>query len=282
MAHVEDRWLRNGGPSDRWGHGLRYRVRWHDQHNRERSRSFRSREDASALSVSLEDQRCKLLAEGGSNLCEGHGRLEGHWGISGMAYLSIPDGLCAFGVRISESAGSASNVLCGSPADDSIPGFALCHEHRSALDGHVAERVAAELDRLRCEREEKAAREEDELCALMDGWTAAAPSVVYYLRRVDGLIKIGTTTHLRNRMSAIARKHGPLQLLATHGGCFEREGAQHDQFEALHVGNEWFKPGPDLVGAIVEIRRRPENMSTAVPGTVPVDFVESLLGTVAA
>jgi hypothetical protein len=42
--------------------------------------------------------------------------------------------------------------------------------------------------------------------------------LVYYFRRADGLIKIGNTGNLEQRLSAFRTVHGPLQIMLTHSG----------------------------------------------------------------
>jgi integrase len=48
MAHVEDRWVRRGQRTARYGTGLRYRVRYIDADGRERSESFPDRQKGAA------------------------------------------------------------------------------------------------------------------------------------------------------------------------------------------------------------------------------------------
>ncbi|MEU6520469.1 GIY-YIG nuclease family protein [Streptomyces sp. NPDC046978] len=79
-------------------------------------------------------------------------------------------------------------------------------------------------------------------------------SVVYYARRPpDRLIKIGTSTSLKQRMKGLS-----LLPLAVEPGDNVREKQMHRRFEHLRVTprGEWFHPGPDLIAYIREIRRR--------------------------
>lgn len=82
--------------------------------------------------------------------------------------------------------------------------------------------------------------------------------LVYYARR-DGLIKIGTTTEIRARMTA----QGITDLLAVEPGSYDLEDQRHTEF-AVHrlsrkrgTGNgrgngpaEWFRPGASLMAHI--------------------------------
>jgi len=84
--------------------------------------------------------------------------------------------------------------------------------------------------------------------------------LVYFARR-EHLIKIGTTTNLRQRMASL---HA--QTLATEPGDIGRERQLHLRFKHLVASGrsrEWFHPGPDLVAYINELR--------AASGVPPVD-----------
>lgn len=75
-------------------------------------------------------------------------------------------------------------------------------------------------------------------------------AVVYYMR-IGDVIKIGTTTNLKNRMTALM----PDELLATEPGHRELETMRHRQFAHLKVRGERFRPGEDLLSHIDMIRR---------------------------
>jgi len=75
--------------------------------------------------------------------------------------------------------------------------------------------------------------------------------LVYFARR-EHLIKIGTTTNIRGRMSSL---HA--QPLATELGGVARERQLHRRFRHLLASGqsrEWFHPGPDLISYINELR----------------------------
>ncbi|MER7155923.1 hypothetical protein ABT366_34505 [Streptomyces lydicus] len=76
--------------------------------------------------------------------------------------------------------------------------------------------------------------------------------VVYYMQRVDGgLIKIGTSTRLRERSRELDAK-----VLAAEPGSKPEEGRRHRQFERLHDHDEWFRPGDDLMAHVAEVVER--------------------------
>jgi hypothetical protein len=69
-----------------------------------------------------------------------------------------------------------------------------------------------------------------------------ATAVVYYLRFGDR-VKIGTTTNLARRLSAIPHD----EVLATEVGSFTLERERHGQFAADRVIGEWFHMSPSLM-----------------------------------
>ncbi len=70
--------------------------------------------------------------------------------------------------------------------------------------------------------------------------THDTPSVVYFLRRSDGAVKIGTTTNLVSRVKALETACGPLAVLHVEPGGYELERAYHRRFDAERVHGEWF------------------------------------------
>lgn len=59
--------------------------------------------------------------------------------------------------------------------------------------------------------------------------------IVYYMR-MGGLVKIGTTTHLAGRYTAIY----PEEVMAVELGDATVERRRHEQFQALYSHGEWF------------------------------------------
>ncbi len=79
-------------------------------------------------------------------------------------------------------------------------------------------------------------------------------SVVYYARRANGDIKIGTTSSgVKDRLKQLARRHGQLALLAVEDGGFDQEFARHVEFADDRVGGEWFIPTPALLRLIASL-----------------------------
>jgi hypothetical protein len=79
--------------------------------------------------------------------------------------------------------------------------------------------------------------------------------VVYFIRTDDGLIKIGYTAQLHKRKAA----YGPEwdRVLAVMPGTLAHEKACHMlHHQHLARGREYFRPAPDLIAHINEIRVR--------------------------
>lgn len=75
-------------------------------------------------------------------------------------------------------------------------------------------------------------------------------SVVYYLRRANGDIKIGYSAQLPVRVATLTRTHGLLDLLGTEPGDWRLEYERHLQFRSSRAdgpGQEWFRPAPELL-----------------------------------
>lgn len=77
--------------------------------------------------------------------------------------------------------------------------------------------------------------------------------MVYFLQAPDGKVKIGTTIRLSQRLKQLAKEHGcELRVLAVVDGRYNVEKDLHRRFAHLRIVNEWFEPGDDLLGFIVQ------------------------------
>lgn len=152
----------------------------------------------------------------------------------------------------STGGGLGEGDICGAPADKTVAGIDLCQHHADRLSKwryfeEPEERVRAKTESLRAaDLEYERAEAESELRREK---IRAARSVVYYIRREsDGAVKIGTTTQLRNRMSALRAEHGELRVLLTHSGTMKEEREMHRQFAHYRLGRtEWFAPVKELL-----------------------------------
>ena len=67
--------------------------------------------------------------------------------------------------------------------------------------------------------------------------------MIYFLRRADGDIKIGTTIDFKMRLVPLESKYGKLELLGVVDGGVAEEKQLHVQFAAFRrCRTEWFQP----------------------------------------
>jgi hypothetical protein len=184
------------------------------------------------------------------------------WDASANCYVQASASVCV-------AAGDSPGSLCGGEVFRRLGGAGLCAEHYGR----------ALYDRRAIFRQE----DEDYGWSFDERrWDADAAEVVYYLlRESDGLIKIGTSTIFRNRLSGLRGEHGALRILLTHRGDRICEQGMHMRFRDLRVTGEWFRPGKPLVAWILEVRRRQEKIvpSGLLPGTVALSDVVRLVKT---
>lgn len=81
---------------------------------------------------------------------------------------------------------------------------------------------------------------------------------VYFVRRSDGLIKIGFSNNIAKRKKELQTGAGPLTTLLTLPGDWALEQALHRKFQMSHAYNEWFNPTPDLLEYIEQQRSEQE------------------------
>jgi len=81
--------------------------------------------------------------------------------------------------------------------------------------------------------------------------------VVYYLRLLDGNIKIGTSTRALERIAKHKRTTGFQEVLAVEFGGQALERARHEQFAAFRTSRaEHFAPERPLLDHIESIRQQ--------------------------
>lgn len=96
-----------------------------------------------------------------------------------------------------------------------------------------------------------------------------ANSIVYYVQRGDGAIKIGTSRTPASRLGNLAREHGPLVLMAFERGARAEESAMHRKFKTLCIGREWFRSELPLLNHIAEVRKSMSNLEERDSGLPP-------------
>jgi len=81
-------------------------------------------------------------------------------------------------------------------------------------------------------------------------------SWVYFIKAENGLIKIGTTTHLKERLKQLQRMSPvKLELIIAIEGGVDKEQALHQRFEKCRSHGEWFFPSEELLSYIKELEK---------------------------
>lgn len=168
--------------------------------------------------------------------------------------------------------------LCADPPAGSIGDVPLCARHLELMLTWREEITEEQREQFTAERRQRElARVDDEAAyqKQLEGRRREL-ALIYYLRRGDGDIKIGTTWRLKTRMASLQREHGPLQLLLTHSGGRHQESGLHQRFAELRVGGEWFTARKRLTDWIRKCRLDPVMAATQAPGTVDMDAIRLL------
>lgn len=211
---------------------------------------------------------------GGIWLCLGHYKMVlRESGLHNLAdeERAIRPGTCVFPAWGRSSDMPEVSLVCGNEAEVMVGTAGVCAHHLEMATKWV-------LDREKARKSEEAEKFERAREAEAQTWSAQGYQVVYYLRRPsDGAIKIGTTKGFAKRYRDLVKDHGELELLLTHCGDYPREREMHRKFDALLIGNEWFRPGPELMEWIVHVRRKPVNNRTRLPETVRLGVTLALL-----
>lgn len=107
-------------------------------------------------------------------------------------------------------------------------------------------------------------------CTLQNYFDWRDRPFVYFLRRPeDGLIKIGWSQNIIQRLEALRQEHGPLEILAITSGGPLAEEAWHDCYKDLREHGEWFKPEEDLMVWFDDEWHRNCLMEDSWPGESP-------------
>lgn len=76
---------------------------------------------------------------------------------------------------------------------------------------------------------------------------------LYFVRRSDGLIKIGYTGDFNRRIAALTKSHGPLEIIRVINGDRKREKRLHGEFARFNEFGEWFRGDPALLSLITSL-----------------------------
>lgn len=74
--------------------------------------------------------------------------------------------------------------------------------------------------------------------------------MIYFIKRDDGLVKIGVTGDFFSRFANLKREHGEVKLLGWHEGDRKTEDHLHHLFRAQRVIGEWFTFSDELMDYI--------------------------------
>lgn len=97
--------------------------------------------------------------------------------------------------------------------------------------------------------------------ALRNPWKGSER--VYFVRRADGMVKIGRTKDVDRRMNEIRVACPEAVLLATCVGDRALEYRLHQRFHDAHSAGEWFHPTADVLAEVRRhIRKRQANLSS--------------------
>ena len=128
-----------------------------------------------------------------------------------------------------------------------------------------------EKNRLMIEEANRVAAEKARLAA-------EARSIIYFLRREDGMIKIGVTGRYRHRLSSLQREHGQLRLLLAYAGTRREEFEAHRRFRHFRMGSsEWFRPDLKLLLEIQRLRNAWNGKPNKLPEQVPVAEIKAII-----
>lgn len=147
---------------------------------------------------------------------------------------------------------------CKRDADDAPGPLPLCSQHHSAVYGYWQARNATPTTprEVLCPNCDPEVRLHEVLHQRRILETKRRrESCVYYIQRGDGLIKIGRSANVEQRMAVLRRAHGEIRLLATEPGYQEQEQARHQRFARYREHYEWFRPGPHLMNHIARLAR---------------------------
>ena len=77
----------------------------------------------------------------------------------------------------------------------------------------------------------------------------AEMSVVYFVRREDGAVKVGYSGEMASRLRSLRSEHGPLSVEALMPGARREEAIAHSLLNEDRLDGEWFR-GPSVDQAI--------------------------------
>lgn len=176
-------------------------------------------------------------------------------------------------MNLSEQAacsGLADELPCPRPAATTSP-FPVCQQHRVEIAMSVIpEILGRELAALLAIPTTPLPR--PDAVTVESLWAGPHEEVVYFIAN-GGRVKIGFTTNLRSRLSALSLRRDNV-LTALEGGT-DLEQILHAHFSEHRRGNtEWFDLAPEIVRYISEVSKNPRPAALRQADEVEVEPVE--------
>ena len=111
--------------------------------------------------------------------------------------------------------------------------------------------------------------------------------MIYFLKRKDGAIKIGTSNDFETRIRNLAAEYDGVLLLGLREGGYVEEKELHKRFSDFALGGEWFSPCQELIDYIKVyaelanesqwIERKKSRSSTRLISQIPTLFLEKCI-----
>lgn len=133
-----------------------------------------------------------------------------------------------------------SHPDCAKPIADHDAPIPMCERHTHAMLYWSVRAIRAEVD--------AATAVLANIASLDPAIHVAGQAVVYYAR-LDGMVKIGTTKHLAQRMADLKA-----DLLAYESGTYDLEAERHREYGIARSHLEFFHPAPELIQWIKLLR----------------------------
>lgn len=103
--------------------------------------------------------------------------------------------------------------------------------------------------------------------------------MIYFARRPNGIIKIGSTLNIQTRIKWLNVQYGEVEIIGVMDGGNKQEKILHKHFAKLNAGGdgiEWFHPGDELLDYIAKyatplrVSRPLMPLPTALNAKVPI------------
>lgn len=96
--------------------------------------------------------------------------------------------------------------------------------------------------------------------------------MIYFARRPDGKIKIGSSSKPKERLKSLQSEYGAVEIVAVMEGGVKQETLLHKHFSKLNTGldgREWFHPSETLLGYIEKNAKPLTTDRAEIPPRIP-------------